>query len=214
MDAFYTSYHYTKSVCQNCGTINAVDGQDSYSFGKNVYCLNSLRLQLFSGLRQHNIYSLRQRVSYHCTQSGQYCQFCKGTHARAEEQQDKHNFNEEVDGELGNQRFHITGECEDCGYTKNTYAAAKSVVQSYYGEVDGQAHTVTVTDLSDSGVNTSIRYGTEADNCNLTSAPNYTDAGYYPVYYEIEYSCSGESMTENGVSYVWLLADGQRQRLE
>ena len=84
---------------------------------------------------------------YHTTtlKSGQYCQFCKGTHARAEEQQDKHNFNEEVDGELGNQRFHITGECGDCGYTKNTYAAAKSVVQSYYGEVDGQAHTVTVT---------------------------------------------------------------------
>ena len=58
--------------------------------------------------------------------------------------------------------------------------------------MDGQAHTVTVTDLSDSGVKTSIRYGTEADDCDMTSAPNYTDAGYYPVYYEIEYSCSGE----------------------
>ena len=207
VDAFYTGYHYTKSVCQICGTINSIDGEESYSFGKNVYSLNPCDYNFF--LDFDNTTYTPYDSEYHTTtlKSGQYCQFCKGTHARAEEQQDKHNFNEEVDGELGNQRFHITGECGDCGYIKNEYAAAKSVIQSYYGEVDGQAHTVTVTDLSDSGVNTSIRYGTEADDCSLTSAPNYTDAGYYPVYYEIEYSCSGESMTENGVSYVWLLAD-------
>ena len=30
--------------------------------------------------------------------------------------------------------------------------------------------------------------------------------GYYPVYYEIEYTYGGENMTENGVSYVWLLS--------
>ena len=40
LDAFYTGYHWTKSVCQICGTINAIDGQESYSFGRNVYCLN------------------------------------------------------------------------------------------------------------------------------------------------------------------------------
>ena len=41
LDAYFTGYHYTKSVCQNCGTINAVDGIDSYAFSKNVYILNS-----------------------------------------------------------------------------------------------------------------------------------------------------------------------------
>ena len=206
VDAYYTGYHFTKSVCQICGTINVIDGEESYSFGKNVYSLNPCDYNFF--LNFDNTTYTPYDSEYHTTilKAGQYCQFCKGTHARAEEQLDEHSFDETIDGELGNQRFHITGECGDCRYIKNEYAAAKSVVQSYYGEVDGKAHTVTVTDLSDRGVNTSIRYGTEADNCNFTSAPNYTDAGYYPVYYEIEYSCDGESMTENGVSYVWLLA--------
>ena len=79
------------------------------------------------------------------------------------------------------------------------------MVASYYGEADGRAHTVTVSDLSDNGVHTSIRYGTKAGSCNQTSAPNYTEAGYYPVYYEIDYEYDGENMIENGVSYVWLL---------
>lgn len=207
VDAFYTGYHFTKSVCQNCGTINAVDGINSYSFGKNVYSLNPC---------DHNFFLDFDNTTYtpydgHChttvLKAGEYCQFCKGTYARATEQRDEHNFIETVDGELGNQRFHITGECEDCGYMKNEYITAKSVIQSYYGKADGQAHTVTISDLSESGVNTSIRYGTSASKCNLTSAPNYTDEGYYPVYYEITYSYGGESMTENGVSYVWLLDD-------
>ena len=62
-----------------------------------------------------------------------------------------------------------------------------------------------MSDLSDNGVHTSIRYGTKAGSCNQTSAPNYTEAGYYPVYYEIDYEYDGENMVENGVSYVWLL---------
>ena len=52
---------------------------------------------------------------------------------------------------------------------------------------------------------TSIRYGDSADNCTTTSAPNYTQPGYYTVYYKINYSYSGETMTENGASYVWLV---------
>ena len=72
------------------------------------------------------------------------------------------------------------------------------------------AHTVTVSDLSDNGVHTSIRYGTKAGSCNQTSAPNYTEAGYYPVYYEIDYEYDGENMVENGVSYV--LVAGQQHR--
>lgn len=37
----YTTYHWTKSVCQTCGTINSVDGRDAYGFSRNVYGLNS-----------------------------------------------------------------------------------------------------------------------------------------------------------------------------
>ena len=53
-------------------------------------------------------------------------------------------------------------------------------------------------------MSTRIRYGTSADACNLTSAPNYTEKGQYTVYYEITYTFDGESMTENGAAYVWL----------
>ena len=205
VDAFYTGYHYTKTVCQNCGIINSSDGKGAYSYNKNVYSLNACSSAFFldfdnTTYEQHN-------DKHHITtlKRGQYCQFCKGTKARATEKEEAHGFTEHIDAQLGNQRFHITGECNDCGYIKNDYAVAKSVVQSYYGNVDGKAHTVTVSDLSESGVNTKIRYGESANNCTLTSAPNYTEAGYYPVYYEIRYTYDGESMTENGVSYVWLI---------
>ena len=81
---------------------------------------------------------------------------------------------------------------------------AKSVVSDYYGEADGKPHTLTVTDLSEAGVTAKIRYGNSAENCTLTSAPNYPEAGQYTVFYEITYMYQDASMTENGVAYVWL----------
>ncbi|MBQ3427537.1 MAG: S-layer homology domain-containing protein [Clostridia bacterium] len=207
VDAFYTGYHYTKSVCQNCGVINANDGTGSYGFGKNVYGLNPCDHNFFQDF--DNTTYTPYNSKYHTTvlKKGEYCQFCKGTFARATEKQELHDFDETVDAQLGNQRFHITAACDDCGYIKDEYVVAKSVVESYYGKVDGNAHSVVVSDLSEDGVNTSIRYGTEASSCNKTSAPSYTEEGYYPVYYQITYSYNGERMTENGVSYVWLLED-------
>ena len=207
VDAFYTGYHWTKSVCQNCGTINSVDGVNAYSCGKDVYSLNPCDSNFFLDFDNTSYTPYNIKTHTTAAKKGKYCQFCKGTYTRTTTKQENHDFTEIIDGELGNQRFHITADCNDCGYTKNEYIAAKSVVQSYYGNVDGKSHSITVADLSENGVHTSIRYGTEANKCNKTSAPNYTDAGYYPVYYEIDYSYGGENMTENGVSYVWLLSD-------
>ena len=206
-DTSYTTYHWTKSVCQTCGTINSVDGRDAYGFSRNVYGLNSCDHNFF--LDFDNTTYTPYNENYHTTvlKAGRYCQFCKGTKARASEKREQHDFSETVDGQIGNNRFFISETCGDCGYSTSEYVTAKSVVSSYYGNVDNKSHTVTVSDLSDSGVHTSIRYGTSAGKCNLTSAPNYTDAGYYPVYYEIDYQYQGETMTENGVSYVWLLED-------
>lgn len=207
VDAFYTGYHFTKSVCQTCGTINAIEGPGYYSFNKNVYGLNSCDHNFFLDFDNtaHEFYN----ETYHTSilKKGEYCKFCKGTYARATEKRELHNFTETVDGQLGNNRFYVAETCDDCGFATKEYISAKSVVSSYYGVEDGDSHTVTVADLSDSGVHTSIRYGASAGKCNMTSAPNYTKAGYYPVYYEIDYRYAGESMTENGVSYVWILAD-------
>ena len=70
-------------------------------------------------------------------------------------------------------------------------------IADYFGVVDGQPHTVTVSDLSEAGVTTAIRYGHSADACTLTSAPNYTEAGDYPVYYEITYTYHDTDMVED-----------------
>ncbi len=205
VDAYYTGYHYTKSVCQTCGTLNTIDGKDVYSFSKNVYMLNSCDNNFFLDFDNTTYAEYNDRQHITTLKKGEYCQFCKGTYARATEKRESHNFTTTVDGQVGNSRFLLEEHCDDCGYDTIEFVAAKSVISSYYGNVDGMAHTVSVTELSDNEVHTSIRYGTEADSCNMTSAPNYTEAGYYHVYYEIDYQFEGESMTENGVSYVWLL---------
>ncbi len=207
VDAFFTGYHWTKSVCQTCGTMNSIEGPDIYNFNKNVYSLYSCDNNFFVDF--DNTTYEPYNDTYHTTtlKKGKYCQFCKGTQARANESQERHNFVETVDAQIGNNRFYVAENCEDCDYETSEYVTAKSVVASYYGTADGKAHTVTVSDLSDNGVHTSIRYGKSAGNCNQTSAPNYTEAGYYPVYYEIDYEYDGENMIENGVSYVWLLEE-------
>jgi len=204
-DAYYTGYHWTKSVCQTCGTINSVDGPGDYDFNKNVYCLNPCDHNFY--LDFDNTTYEPYNETYHTTtlKKGQYCQFCKGTYARATEKRELHNFEEVVDAQIGNNRFYVHQHCEDCGYETSEFVTAKSVVSSYYGNADGDAHTLTVTDLSEPDVSTSIRYGKSADDCTLTSAPNFIEPGYNTVYYKITYTYDGKSMTENGVSYVWLL---------
>ena len=207
VDASYTGYHYTKSVCQTCGTINSVDGSGAYNFNNNVYGLNSCDHNFFIDFDNttYELYDEHQHTTV--LKKGEYCQFCKGTYAKATIKKESHDLSSTVDGQIGNNRFYLTEKCDDCGYTTSEYVAAKSVVSSYYGTADGDAHTVSVSDLSDSGVHTKIRYGKTASDCYMTSAPNYTKAGYYPVYYEISYKYGGETMVENGVSYVWLLED-------
>ena len=76
--------------------------------------------------------------------------------------------------QLANRRFAVKEFCTLCGYEQSEYVGAKAVVAGYYGIVDGQPQTLTVSDLSESGVHASIRYGHSADACNLTTAPSYT----------------------------------------
>ena len=205
VNAYYTGYHLTKTVCQSCGTINPLDTE--YSFNRNVYVLNPCNHSFFIDFDNTTYSKYDEHQHTTLLKKGEYCQFCKGTYARATTKKESHNLSSTVDGQVGNNRFYLTEKCDDCGYTTSEYVAAKSVVSSYYGTADGDAHTVSVSDLSDSGVHTKIRYGTSASDCYMTSAPNYTKAGYYPVYYEISYKYGGETMVENGVSYVWLLED-------
>lgn len=49
---------------------------------------------------------------------------------------------------------------------------------------DGQAHGVLVT-KTDTSKNYTITYGTTENDCTLTSSPEYTNAGAYPIYFKV-----------------------------
>ena len=205
IDGYYTAYHWSKAVCETCGTINANMAKTDYGHNVNVYWLYDCAGDFTQKLPETVSYEYTDS-KYHTkiTESGEYCGFCYGTHKETDAVLERHDLKRTITPQLGHQRFAVKDACTLCDYEKVQYIAAKAVVASYFGVADGKPHTISVTDLSESGVSTKIRYGTSADSCNLTSAPNYTEKGQYTVYYEITYTFDGESMTENGAAYVWL----------
>ena len=204
-DAYYTGYHWTKAVCETCGSINTNMGKTDYGYQKNVYWLYDCANNFFEELPETVSYEYTDS-RYHTvtTTGGSYCGFCYGTYKETSSELERHELETDILPQPANGRFAEVEHCTLCDYSRYDYTAAKAVVADYYGVVDGQPHTVTVTDLSEAGVRTSIRYGNSADACTMTSAPNYTEAGQYTVYYEIAYTYEGETMEENGVAYVWL----------
>lgn len=204
-DAYYTGFHWTKAVCENCGTINSNMDAGDYGYARNVYWLYDCAAEFMEDLEESTSYEYADDTHHTKTVTGgSYCCFCYGTHHTEKSSLERHDLAREIVPELAHQRFVVKDTCTLCSYEKKSYTAAKSVVADYYGEVDGKPHTLTVTDLSEAGVTTQIRYGSSAESCTLSSAPNYTEAGQYTVYYEITYTYKSTSMTENGVAYVWL----------
>ena len=204
-DAYYTGYHWTKAVCETCGGINTNMSKTDYCYQNNVYWLYDCASNFFEELPETKTIE-QSDSSYHrvTITSGEYCGFCYGTYKETSSSLERHNMETAIRPELAHDRFVEIDTCADCGYAETDYTAAKSVVADYFGVVDGQPHTVTVSDLSEVGVTTAIRYGHSADACTLTSAPNYTEAGDYAVYYEITYTFQNTDMVEDGVAYVHL----------
>ena len=205
VDATYTGYHWTKAVCKTCGTVNSNMDTYNYAYAKNVYWLYDCAANFQEELPETT--TIQQADdTYHrvITTTGTYCGFCYGTRKETSSTLERHHMETAIRPELAHDRFVEIDTCADCGYAETAYTAAKSVVADYFGVVDGQPHTVTVSDLSEAGVTTAIRYGHTADGCTLTSAPNYTEAGDYAVYYEITYTYKNTDMVEDGVAYVHL----------
>lgn len=204
-DAYYTGYHWTKAVCETCGGINTNMSKTDYCYQNNVYWLYDCASNFFEELPETKTIE-QSDSSYHrvTITSGEYCGFCYGTYKETSSSLERHNMETAIRPELAHDRFVEMDTCADCGYAETDYTAAKSVVADYFGVVDGQPHTVTVSDLSEAGITTAIRYGHSADACTLTSAPNYTEAGDYAVYYEITYTFQNTDMVEDGVAYVHL----------
>ena len=204
-DATYTGYHYTKAVCETCGGINTNMSKSEYGYLKNVYWLYDCAAAFTQELDETVSYEYTDDT-YHTvtTKGGTYCAFCYGTNHTVNRKLERHSMVTEVLPQPANGRFATVEKCSLCDYARYDYTAAKAVIADYYGVVDGKPHTITVSDLSEAGVRTSIRYGNSADSCTMTSAPNYTEEGQYMVYYEITYTYKGKEMTENGVAKVWL----------
>ena len=204
-DATYTGYHYTKAVCETCGGINTNMSKSEYGYLKNVYWLYDCAAAFTQELDETVSYEYTDDT-YHTvtTKGGTYCAFCYGTNHTVSRKLERHSMVTEVLPQPANGRFATVEKCSLCDYARYDYTAAKAVIADYYGVVDGKPHTITVSDLSEAGVRTSIRYGNSADSCTMTSAPNYTEAGQYMVYYEITYTYKNTDMVEDGVAYVHL----------
>ena len=208
-NAYYTGYHWTKSVCSRCGDWNSNETNGApYAWDKNIYVLHDCAAKFYLDLPETVTHECVDS-KYHrtVTKGGTYCCFCYGTNYEKSSVLERHDMETETLPQPAHGRFAAVEKCRLCDYTCYDYTAAKAVVASYYGVADGQPHTISVTDLSEAGVRTAIRYGNSADSCTMTTAPNYTEEGQYTVYYEITYTCDGVDMTENGVAYVWLRDD-------
>ena len=205
VDSYYTGYHWTKAVCETCGSLNTNLGRTNYGCYKNVYWLYDCAAEFMETLPETVTYEYTDsRYHTKTTTGGTYCCFCYGTNYEKSSVLERHDLETDILPQPANGRFAEVEHCTLCEYSRYDYTTAKAVIADYYGVVDGAPHTITVTDLSDAGVRTSIRYGNSADSCTMTSAPNYTEEGQYTVYYEIAYIYEGVTMTENGVAYVWL----------
>lgn len=209
----YTGYHWNKSMCLKCGRLNANVDSISHEYDRDVYVLYDCA----SDFDQKN---LPEETKWECLDSsrhtktvttGKYCGFCFGTTKNTEVVTEAHDLEETVRPELSHDRFVVMDTCQDCGYGKTQYVLAKSVAANYEGVADGQPHTITVSDLSEAGVTTQIRYGESAETCTMTSAPNYTEPGSYPVYYQITYTFENTDMVEDGVAYVRLADAGDTE---
>lgn len=209
----YTGYHWTKSVCTKCGSINSntgyTSGENFYANGRNVYIIYDCAESFMKPLEEKVTCTVEGSEYHRITKkTGSYCGICYGTVRRENSVLEAHHFEKKIIPQPDRSRFEIRETCSECGYSRTQYLAAKSVIANYYGKADGKTHTISVTPLSDDGVSVAVYYGNSAESCNLTTAPSYRKAGDYPVYYRIVYQYEGGEMTENGVSYVLLRNTG------
>ena len=62
-DAYYTAYHWTKAVCETCGSINTNMAKTDYGYLKNVYWLYDCANNFFEELPETQTIASGQRVS-------------------------------------------------------------------------------------------------------------------------------------------------------
>lgn len=108
VDAAYTHYHWTKAMCNTCGTMNSNGGLTGYGFNKNVYNLYDCAAEFMESLPETVSYAYADS-KYHTktTTGGEYCCFCFGTEHTEKSVLERHDLRTEVLPQPANGRFAI-----------------------------------------------------------------------------------------------------------
>lgn len=97
VDAYYTGYHFTKAVCENCGTINSNMGKSDYGYGKNVYWLYDCAAEFTEALPETVTYEYTDsRYHTKTTTGGSYCCFCYGTNHERSSALERHTLETDI----------------------------------------------------------------------------------------------------------------------
>lgn len=96
-NASYTGYHWTKAVCEICGTVNSNMSINDYGFGKNVYWLYDCDSKFMQELPEQKNYDYVDST-YHkvTTTGGEYCAFCYGTNHTKSSVLERHDMEKEI----------------------------------------------------------------------------------------------------------------------
>ena len=138
-------------MCLRCGRINTNYPISDHCYDRDVYilydCASSFEQQ--TGPTETTWEYLDSQRHIKTVTQAKYCGFCFGTTKTTNTVTEPHSLEEVIRPELAHDRFVVMDSCHDCDYGKTQYVLAKSVVANYEGVVDGQPHTITVSDLSE-----------------------------------------------------------------
>lgn len=224
----FTGYHWTVSKCTHCGN-SPVPYLGKVSADEPQAAVDAYA-KVTAGSWQHNVCSFgvdrngttdTYVTEYEPSDSAnhkiletKHCVYCWGTNKTARDGHlENHEFGKErTSADLGNNRFITTRKCEKCGYTETKTGHAEVIAANYTGKADGKEHTVTVTNLSDSSVSASVRYGTSADSLKMDKPPSFSKEGTYPVYYQTVFTCGdAKAVSDTGVAYVTLTGSNSNE---
>ena len=138
VDAYYTGYHWTKAVCETCGSLNTNMAKTDYGYLKNVYWLYDCAAEFMEDLDETVTYEYTDsRYHTKTTTGGEYCCFCYGTNHEKSSVLERHDLEVDILPQPANGRFAEVEHCTLCEYSRYDYTAAKAVIADYYGLVRG-----------------------------------------------------------------------------
>lgn len=133
-DAYYTGFHWTKAVCENCGTINSNMDAGDYGYARNVYWLYDCAAEFMEDLEESTSYEYADDTHHTKTVTGgSYCCFCYGTHHTEKSSLERHDLQREIVPELAHQRFTVKDAALHgwiFGYGDGTFRGERSITRA------------------------------------------------------------------------------------